>query len=158
MEFNRPVSNPMLMGCIQLMKEENTPEHRGMFAEELGKSVFQAPALMVPEPVQDADGKLAILEGTKIQFPMLMTQDGKKYFMGFTDPVEYRKWVEKNKDLPYFALTFDDLAGMLAKKEGQAEENAALGFIINPMGDSVVVPREMVEGIASMKTGHIRLK
>ena len=28
MEFNKSVSNPMLMGAIELMREEDTPEHR----------------------------------------------------------------------------------------------------------------------------------
>ena len=31
MEFNKSVSNPMLMGAIELMKAEDTPEHRNMF-------------------------------------------------------------------------------------------------------------------------------
>ena len=35
----------MLVGCIQLMKAEDTPEHRSMFVEELVKASFQAPEI-----------------------------------------------------------------------------------------------------------------
>ena len=35
MEFNKPVSNPMMVGSIELLKAEDTPEHRQMFLDEL---------------------------------------------------------------------------------------------------------------------------
>ena len=54
MEFNKTVSNPMLVGCIELVKEEDTPDHRNMFVTELLKASFQAPAVIDPEPVADA--------------------------------------------------------------------------------------------------------
>ena len=34
MEFNKPVSNPMMVGSIELLKAEDTPEHRQMFLDE----------------------------------------------------------------------------------------------------------------------------
>ena len=40
MEFNKPVSNPMMVGSIELLKAEDTPEHRQMFLEELQKAKF----------------------------------------------------------------------------------------------------------------------
>ena len=41
MEFNKSVSNPMLMGAIERMKVEDTPEHRNRFIGELeGKLSF----------------------------------------------------------------------------------------------------------------------
>ena len=36
MEFNKPVSNPMMVGSIELLKAEDTPEHRQMFLDEMG--------------------------------------------------------------------------------------------------------------------------
>ena len=119
MEFNKSVSNPMLVGCIQLMKAEDTPEHRSMFVEELVKASFQAPAIIEPAPVQDAEGKLMIASCSRVQFPMLVTKDGKKFFMGFTDPIEHQKWVEKNRELPVFTLTFEDYVSMLFRNDGQ---------------------------------------
>ena len=58
MEFNKNVSNPMLVGAIELMKAEDTPEHRGMFVEELAKAEFLSPAMVNPAPAEGADGEL----------------------------------------------------------------------------------------------------
>lgn len=156
MEFNKSVSNPMLMGCIQLMKAEDTPEHRSMFVDELVKASFQAPAIIEPAPVQGDNGELVIASGSRVQFPMLMTKDGKKFFMGFTDPAEYRKWAEQDKNLPCFVLKFDDYANMLFRKDAQGNDSSALGIIINPVGDNVVIPREMVAGIIAARTGQLQ--
>ena len=48
MEFNKPVSNPLLMGSIELMKAEDTPAHRNMFMGELAKAEFLSPAIIEP--------------------------------------------------------------------------------------------------------------
>ena len=40
MEFNKPVSNPMMVGSIELLKAEDTPEHRQMFLESFRKQSF----------------------------------------------------------------------------------------------------------------------
>ena len=61
MEFNKPVSNPLLMGSIELMKAEDTPAHRNMFMGELAKAEFLSPAIIEPAPgVQQLNkGKIA---------------------------------------------------------------------------------------------------
>ena len=56
MEFNKNVSNPMLVGAIELMKAEDTPEHRNMFVAELVKASFLSPALVEPAPAENAEG------------------------------------------------------------------------------------------------------
>lgn len=156
MEFNKTVSNPMLVGCIELVKAEDTPEHRNMFVAELQKATFQAPALIDPEPVADADGNLTITPGGKVQFPMLSTPDGRKFFMGFTDPVEYRKWAETAKELPFFSLKFDDYAGMIFKKDAEGRECPAVGLVINPMGANVVIPKEMIAGVMATRIAQAK--
>lgn len=156
MEFNKSVSNPMLVGCVQLMKAEDTPEHRNMFVAELVKASFQAPAMIEPAPTADAEGNLILAPGSRVQFPMLATPDGKRFFMGFTDPVEYRKWAERNSSLPYFALRFDDYVNMLFRKDSQGHESPALGFVLNPLGDNIVIPREMVAGIMAARMGQMQ--
>ncbi|MCM1056858.1 MAG: SseB family protein [Firmicutes bacterium] len=156
MEFNKAVSNPMLVGCIELLKAEDTPEHRNMFVAELTKSLLQAPAIIDPEPVADAEGRLSVKPGSRVQFPMLATPEGKRFFMGFTDAGEYRKWVEKNKELPTFSLKFDDYANMLLRRDPQGNECPAYGFVINPMGANVIVPKEMVAGMMAARVAQAR--
>lgn len=151
MEFNKPVSNPMLVGTIELLRAEDTPEHRNMFVTEMTKASFIAPALIDPEPVENAEGKLTIAGSSKIQFPMLSAPDGKKFFMAFTDASEYEKWQEKARPLPTFALKFDDYAAMLFHKNGDGSTTQALGFVINPVGCNIIVPKEMVANIMAAR-------
>lgn len=156
MEFNKSVSNPMLVGCIQLMKEEDSPEHRNMFVTELLKASLQAPAIIEPAPTEDAGGKLTVAPGSRVQFPMLSAPDGKKFFMGFTDSAEYRKWAERSNNLPSFALKLDDYVNMLFRKDAQGNDCPALGIVINPLGDNVIVPKEMVAGIMAARMAQMQ--
>lgn len=156
MEFNKAVSNPMLVGCIELLKAEDTPEHRNMFVAEMTKASFLAPALIDPEPVENGEGKLTITGNSKIQFPMLSAPDGKKFFMAFTDASEYDKWVEKTRSLPTFALKFDDYVAMLFHKNGNGSTTQALGFVINPVGCNIVVPKEMIASIMAARVAAAR--
>lgn len=156
MEFNKTVVNPMLVGSIQLMKEEDTPEHRNMFVLELQKASLISPALIEPEPVENAEGVPVLSPGSKIQFPMIFTPNKKSFFMGFTDISEYKKWQEKNKELPFFALKFEDYVGMLMGKDAQGNLCPALGFVINPYGENVVVPRELVAGVMAARMAQLR--
>lgn len=156
MEFNKAVYNPMLMGSVQLMRAEDTPEHRNMFIGELVKASLQAPALIDPAPAEDAEGKLTIAPGSRIQFPLLSTPDGRRFYMGFTDPVEYNKWAEKNKNMYFFALKLDDFLGMMFRKDSQGQENPALGLVLNPLGDNIIIPREMLAGIMAAKVGQMQ--
>lgn len=147
----------MLMGCVELMKAEDTPDHRKMFTEELVKAEFLSPALMNPEPEDLGDGKLKPKEGTKVQFPMLATPEGKKFLMAFTDAKEYQKWQEKTgKEMPYFALKFDDYARLLFAKDSQGNLNPGLGFVINPVSDNVVVGKELVANIMAIRIAQAK--
>ncbi len=157
MEFNKSVSNPMLVGSIELMKAEDTPEHRGMFMEEVTKALFIAPAVIEPEPQENEEGKLAILPESKVQFPMIATGDGKYFFMAFTDEGEYGKWLEKASEKLYkFALNLDDYSAMLMRRDPQGGECAALGVAINPYGANIILPKEMLVGIFTAKLAQMQ--
>lgn len=146
----------MLVGAIELLKAEDTPEHRNMFVGELQRASLIAPALVDPEPMKDEEGKLKITPGSKVQFPMLTAPDGKKFFVGFTDMTEYEKWQEKNKALPFFAMRFEDYAGMMFRKDAQGNMSPALGFVVNPYGANLVVPKEMVAGIMAARVAQTK--
>ena len=65
MEFNKPVSNPMMVGSIELLKAEDTPEHRQMFLDELQKAKFLSPVVIDPVPVSDENGRVTMQEMPK---------------------------------------------------------------------------------------------
>lgn len=144
MEFNKSVSNPMLVGSIELLKAEDTVEHCNMFLTELLKASLLAPALIDPPPQEDGEGNLKLLPDSKVQFPMLTAPDGRKYFMGFTDDAEYQLWVEKNQPCPTFAMVFDDYIGMLMQKDAGGNPCPAQGIIINPHGSNLAVHKDML--------------
>lgn len=150
MEFNKPVSNPMMVGSIELLKAEDTPEHRQMFLDELQKAKFLAPVVIDPVPQPDEKGQVKIAKDAKIQFPMLSTEDGRRFFMAFTDWTELKKWRDEENQQT-FAMNFDDYAGMLLRKDAQGNISPALGFVINPFGGNIVVTREMVASMIAAK-------
>lgn len=153
MEFNKAVSNPMLVGCIELMRDADTPDHRIMFAEELRKASLLTPAVIEPAPVTDEDGTVRMLPGSNVNFPLLSTVDGKKFCIGFTDSVEYRYWAARNGNLPFFALGFQDYMDMIFSKDSQGNENPVRGLAINPLSDNVVIPREMLMSMFNIQMG-----
>lgn len=155
MEFNKSVSNPMLVGCIELMKDSDTPEHRSMFMKELAGAELMSPAIVEPAP-EEKDGKLALLPGSKVQFPMLSAPDGKKFFMAFTDGTEYDKWKEKNPDYPVFALRIEDYGAMLLRKDPQGNACPALGVVINPFGSNILVPSQMLAGMLAARAAQAK--
>ena len=81
---------------------------------------------------------------------MLSTEDGRKFFMAFTDWMELKKWKDEENQQT-FAMSFDDYAGMLLRKDAQGNSSPALGFVINPFGGNIVVTREMVAGMIAAK-------
>lgn len=153
MEFNKAVSNPMLVGCIQLMRDADTPDHRIMFAEELRKASLLTPALIKPAPVTDEEGNSKMLPGSQVNFPLLNSRDGKKFCMGFTDLVEYKYWAVRNGTPPFFALQFQDYVNMIFCEDGQGNESPVLGLVINPLSDNVVIPREMFTSMVNVPMG-----
>lgn len=155
MEFNKPVSNPMLVGTIELMKAEDTPEHRNMFINEMMKAKMLSPVLVDPMPQPDAQGKLSIAQGSKIQFPMLSTPDGKHFFMAFTDQSELKKW-KNEENQQSFALSFDDYAAMLLRKDAQGNMSPALGFVINPYSSNIMISREMAANLMGAKLAQAK--
>lgn len=153
MEFNKAVSNPMLIGCLELMRDADTPDHRIMFAEELRKASLMTPAVIVPAPVTDEEGNSKLLPGSQVSFPMLNTTDGKKFCVGFTDPVEYKYWAVRNANPPFFALQFQDYVDMVFCKDSQGNESPVRGLVINPLSANVVIPREMFTSMINVQMG-----
>ena len=111
MEFNKPVSNPMLAGIIELLKEDEEKYKKEFWAEVL-KAEYITPVYITPPPLRGKDGGMKIPPNSNIQFPTIGTEDGNKYLMAFTDKKEYDKW-KPNAEKYIFTLNFDDYVGLL---------------------------------------------
>ena len=121
MELKKSVSNPMLVGCMELLKADDTEEHLKMFLTELQKAELLAPALIDPAPLEEEEGERKILPGSMVKLLMLPASDGNRYFMGFTDEGEYRLWEEKNRPCPTLALKFDDYIRLMMQKNAEGQ-------------------------------------
>ena len=150
MEFNKSVSNPMLIGAMELMKAEKTAEHNTMLLNEIIKAKFLAPVAMNPAPAVKEDGTTELAPGTQIHFPMLTAPDGKNFFAAFTDQQEADKW-KKDDATQYAVMSFDDYAGLLFRKDAQGNENPAAGFVINPFGGNLVIGKEMMAALIQIR-------
>ncbi len=142
MDFRKPITNPMLVGAIELLRAEDTPEHRRLFLDEVLKATFLIPVLLTPVPELGEDGRVKLAPDSKMQFPMLAAPDGKLFLMAYTDWEELRKWKDE-KNQQTMAFRFRDYADVLFRKASDGRENPARGFIINPYGGNMVITREM---------------
>ena len=147
MEFQKIVSNPMLVGAIELMKADPSPEHNSLLIKEMMNAKFMAPAMVDPAPVEDGNGVFKPVPGCKVQFPMLTAADGKRFLMAFTDKLEYQKWKE-SENQSFVALSVAEYAGMILRKDSQAA-----GFVINPFGANIVIPAPMLMQIMTANMG-----
>ncbi len=146
MEFKKTVTNPMLVGAMEVLRAEDTPEHREMFLEEVLKAVFLMPAVVTPTPEIGPDGEVKLSPDSRIQFPMLSAPDGKQFFMAFTDWTELKKWKDEDGQQT-FAFRFKDYADMLLKKTPDGKENPASGFLINPYGAKMMITKEVAASL-----------
>ncbi len=141
----KPVTNPMLVGAMELLKAENTPDHRKLVMEEIMHAKFLSPVVIEPVPVPDENGVSKIAPNSKIQLPMLTTAEGKHFFMAYTDIQELQKWkMEPNQQV--FGFDFKDYVGMV-----NAENSASDGVVINPFGHNLMIPKEMIAGMIPKK-------
>ncbi|MDR2043858.1 MAG: SseB family protein [Clostridium sp.] len=145
MEYKSSVSNPMLVGAIQILKAEDTPEHRSLFLSEAVKAQFLAPALISPLPAADEKGLVRLTPENKIQFPLLTAPDTKRYFLAFSDPIELGEW-KPGQEYQTVALTFDEYASMLLRKDSPGS-----GLVVNPCGANLVLSREVVAAVMARR-------
>ena len=153
MEIDKTVSNPMLVGAMQLIKADGkdpVPQHQAMFMQELDKADLLAPADVKEELNEDG----TIKEGgkTAVRFPVLTGNDGKKFFVVFTDnnSLEQARSVDGVSRLPEefmghsVKVKFFEIARMLLTPNPDGSENPTFGIVINPFMENIVIPKTMI--------------
>lgn len=91
---------------------------------------------VLPPMGQEKESKIDL---KKCQLPYLKHQNGDAFFPVFTDMVEYRKYAQKNQNLRPIQIPFKDLP-MFWVKDAKA-------YMLNPMGFSLPLSREMIPRI-----------
>ena len=160
MRLNESVSNPMLIGAMQLLKVEDTPEHRRDFNEQLISAYFISPIYIDPAPKAGPNGVKVIEPGSKVQLPMLTGSDGKRYFVLYTDDMSLKNAKDSNgvgtPDVfseNFAKLEIGELGYMMMQQGPDGEEYPCEGVIINPFTDNMIVKKDMVITIFKSKMG-----
>lgn len=147
MEQPRVITNPMLVGSMELLKADNSTKHRDFFLQELLKAHLLTPATVTPKPELDPSGMVRMLPDSQIQMPMLSTREGVRYFMAFTDMPELKKWIKSLEEgQQIFVFGFAEFASMVERADSQCD-----GFAINPGGANIRITRKMIATIKGAK-------
>ena len=140
------ISNPMLVGAMELVKKNKSQENLKLFMDELLHARLISPIIITPPPTIDENGKAKLTEENKISIPMIPGPDDKKYFMGYTDMEEVNKWTSQPKH-QMIAFKFADYVHMLLKPDCEVN-----GIVINPFDHNLVITKDMV--LAMLKKGN----
>lgn len=137
------ISNPMLIGAMELVKKNKSPENLKVFMDELLHARLISPIVITPPPTIDENGKAKLTEENKISIPMIPGPDDKKYFMAFTDMEELKKLKAKGS-INVLPFGIKDYAVMMANAADKCD-----GIAINPTSNGPIVNKAMVAAIMS---------
>ena len=131
------IRNPELVLALNVFKAEDTPAARKAITTALGGAKLLAPVVLqevLDEQDREPDGSVALQRKTKVQYTMFAKPDGTKLFPAFTDWDELHKWQEG--PCQTVIMTVREYAQLLAHE--------GAGLILNPKGQNVFVPRQMI--------------
>ena len=155
--YNGNISNALLAGAMQLMKAENSSEHMTMLLRELDHSKLITPVALNPGAEETPSGDRIIPKGARVEFPMVSTREGKRFFVAFTDKMSYDNAVKPDggMNLParfneIAVITFEELSQMMVLPENP-ENLGTAGLILNPVGENIVVARETAAMLMTKK-------
>ena len=60
----KTINNPMLMGALELLRAENTQDHRNMVMQEILRARFLCPVIVDPPLVANEEGIARCIESS----------------------------------------------------------------------------------------------
>ncbi len=147
-----PIQNPELDKVITSLKEGSSEEKQLQLAEALKKAKLLSPCDFDVQFKQEKNGTIQNANPSQIKFYLINTNDGKTFFPVFTN-IENSRLVNFGKDIhpKQVVRQVKDYEPLLT-----APNAKAIGLIINPGKDNIVIPKNMVSVIAGKKTNPIK--
>lgn len=140
-----PVLNPELqLTGLYFMQEAGRPvpneekENIKELEEELAANMVKARYLVAIELNDGPESDAEKLKQKKYRLPILKNKEEQVMQPLFTDPVEFQKFA-RGKKLKAIAVPFTGISKILVKD--------AQGFMLNPGGFHIVMPKALVEGL-----------
>ena len=135
----KPVRNDSLKEAMDQLRNDPPKENNIVVLNEVVSARLLATVSMDREPELDPKtGEVILDKDTEIRFEIITNNKGELYYPVFTDGAELKKCSEE-PDQRVLIVNFADLAAMIA-----AQNNQISGFVINPRGDNMVFPAEMI--------------
>ena len=167
MEINKTVSNPMLVGAMQLIKADGNnpdPAHQVMFLEQLDGAELLAPADVKAEV--GPDGEKLMDKKHTVRFPVLTGADGRRFFVVFTDnaALERARKLEGASKLPEefvseaVTVKLADMAKFILTPGPDGSENTTFGIVINPFMENIVIPKSLMMNIVAKRAQEARAR
>lgn len=152
-----PVFNPELKKAILALREENNPKNLNVVINELVKSPLLTPAVFdlqgAPAPKPGPDGRVQLPKNTKVSLVMLNSNEGKHYYMAFSDWDAAHYWQKKaGQGRQIMALRFDDFANMLQKNTD------ASGLVLNPGENSLRLETPLIQSVKKQKDALVQMR
>ena len=123
----------------------------------LVKSPLLTPVLFdlngAPAPKPGPDGRVQLPKNTKVSFVMVNSNEGKHYYLGFTDWEAAHAWQKKaGHGRQIVALRFDDFANMLQKNQ------EAAGLVLNPGENSLRLEARLITSVKKQKDSFTEMQ
>lgn len=136
------IRNTEFVQAMTAMKEQKTKEAEEKFLSLLNSALFISP---VSASTLDGDNR--------VNFTLVKDKSGKSFITAFTSMYELRKLRDEDK-IQVVTLQFKQyLAGITS------DPNGPDGIVIDCLGNNVVFPREILEGIKrNMDSREVKLK
>lgn len=152
-----PAFNPELKKAIAVFGKENTPQNLNIVLNHLVKSPLLTPVLFdlngAPAPKPGPDGRVQLPKNTKVSFVMVNSNEGKHYYLGFTDWEAAHAWQKKaGQGRQIVALRFDDFANMLQKNQ------EAAGLVLNPGENSLRLEARLITSVKKQKDSFTEMQ
>ena len=152
-----PAFNPELKKAIAAFGKENTPQNLNIVLNHLVKSPLLTPVLFdlngAPAPKPGPDGRVQLPKNTKVSFVMVNSNEGKHYYLGFTDWEAAHTWQKKaGQGRQIVALRFDDFANMLQKNQ------EAAGLVLNPGENSLRLEARLITSVKKQKDSFTEMQ
>lgn len=152
-----PAFNPELKKAIAAFGKENTPHNLNIVLNHLVKSPLLTPVLFdlngAPAPKPGPDGRVQLPKNTKVSFVMVNSNEGKHYYLGFTDWEAAHAWQKKaGQGRQIVALRFDDFANMLQKNQ------EAAGLVLNPGENSLRLEARLITSVKKQKDSFTEMQ
>lgn len=153
-DINKKIQNMELIIAMRKLQDENTPQNRSKMISEMMRTNFISPAIVSAEEEEKVrqNKEKGVRTPIHVSFKVINTKDGKKFLPAFTDTIQMGEWKKRcniTDPVKNMVMNFDVYAQYVFGSKG-----GLAGFVINPFGENIVFPEELMRSLLKQKMEH----